>query len=85
MQPKARERPDLFPLATERRQRRRRATSFFGRTLLHQRQTTIEPRFGYLKLRRFHLRGLERVRAEWTLLTAALNCRLIWRRCLARS
>lgn len=89
MKPKARERPDLFPLAAERRQRGRLATSFFGRTLLHQRQTTIEPLFGYLKhvlgFRRFHVRGLEKVRAEWTLLTAALNCRLIWQRCLARS
>lgn len=89
LKPKGRERPDLFPLAAERRQRGRLATSFFGRALLHQRQTTIEPLFGYVKhvlgFRRFHMRGLEKVRAEWSLLTAALNCRLIWQRKLAQS
>ena len=64
--------------------RARWAHSAFGRELLHQRQTTIEPVIGTIKhtlgFRRFHLRGLEKVRGEWTLLTTAYNCRQLWRR-----
>lgn len=65
------------------------AHSFAGRALLHQRQTTIEPVFGDLKhnlhFRRFHLRGLHNVSAEWTLLTTAYNCRQLWRRLRERN
>lgn len=54
-----------------------------GRELLHLRQTTIEPVFGNIKhnlrFNRFHLRGLQGVRLEWTLLTTAYNCRQLWR------
>lgn len=59
--------------------RARFAHSSAGRELLHPRQTTIEPVFGdiqhNLRFRRFHLRGLERVRTEWTLQSTAYNCR----------
>jgi transposase len=64
--------------------RARFAHSSYGRELLYQRQTTIEPVFGTIKhtlgFRRFHLRGLEKVRTEWTLTTAAHNCRQLARR-----
>ena len=67
-----------------RAKRARFAHSAAGRELLHQRQTTIEPVFGDIKhnlrFRRFHLRGLDRVRTEWTLLSTAYNCRQLWRR-----
>jgi transposase len=76
-------------LATQRLQRARFAHSPAGRELLHLRQTTIEPVFGGIKhnlrFQRFHLRGLERVRTEWTLLTTAYNCRQLWRRKLERN
>jgi transposase len=49
-----------------------------------QRQTLPEPTFGILKEqqsgRRFLLRGLENVRAEWTLLATAFNLRTLARR-----
>ena len=74
--------------AALRLRRARWAHSAFGRELLSQRQTTIEPMIGTLKhtlgFRRFHLRGLEKVRGEWSLLTTACNCRLLWRRLQAR-
>jgi transposase len=76
-------------LAAKRRARAKVANSRFGRQLLHERQTTVEPVFGSLKhnlgFRRFHLRGLDRVRAEWSLLTTAYNCRQLWRRALERA
>lgn len=72
-----------------RTQRARFAHSFAGRALLHLRQTTIEPVFGDIKynlgFRAFRLRGLKRVRTEWTLLTTAYNCRQLCRQLQARS
>lgn len=66
-----------------RTQRARFAHSPAGRELLHLRQTTIEPVFGDIKhnlgFQSFRLRGLDRVRTEWTLLTTAYNCRQLWR------
>lgn len=83
-EPAARRKPARAALAALRARRARFAHSDAGRELLHLRQTTIEPVFGHLKhnlgFRRFHLRGLERVRTEWTLLSTAYNCRLLWRR-----
>lgn len=76
-------------LAAKRLARAKVAHSHFGRTLLHERQTTVEPVIGSLKhnlrFRRFHLRGLARVRTEWCLVTTAYNCRQLWRRALARA
>jgi transposase len=74
--------------AAQRLKRARFAHSPAGRTLLHERQTTIEPLIGSLKhnlqFRRFHLRGLAKVQGEWTLVTTAYNCRQLWRRWQAR-
>jgi hypothetical protein len=87
--PAARQTHARVQLAEARCRRARIAHSAFGRELLHQRQTTIEPVIGYLKhvlgFRRFHLRGLTRVRGEWSLLTAAYNCRQLWLRGKARA
>ena len=48
-----------------------------GRTLYGQRKSTVETVFGIIKetmgFRRFHLRGLEAVRGEWTLTCLAWN------------
>jgi len=46
-----------------------------------KRKQTVEPVFGILKsvlgFTRFHLRGLEKVKAEWMLVTLAYNCKRI--------
>jgi transposase len=56
-----------------------------AKTLTRQRKHLIEPVFGVIKQelggRRFHLRGLANVEAEWTLLATAFNlrtCARIW-------
>jgi len=53
------------------------------RTLDARRKEIIEPTFGILKdqmnSRRFLLRGLDNVRAEFTLLATAFNLRTLWR------
>jgi transposase len=76
-------------LAAARQRRGRWARQRFGRELLHQRQTTIEPVIGHLKhvlgFRRFHVRGLEKVRGEWSLLATAYNCRRLWSRLQLRA
>lgn len=50
-----------------------------GKLLYSLRNTTVEPTIGILKsvlgFRRFHLRGLTKVRIEWNLLALAFNCR----------
>jgi transposase len=55
-----------------------------GRALYALRGSTIEPIFGILKstlgFREFRLRGLEKVRIEWTLLALAFNCNRLLRR-----
>ena len=81
-------RNSLWAITAKRLARARFAHSPFGRELLYERQTTIEPVIGRLKhnlgFRRFHLRGLQNVRTEWTLLTTAYNCRTLWQRLLKR-
>lgn len=88
-QPAARRTHARTVLAQQRLARARRAHSPFGRHLLHERQTTIEPVFGTIKhtlgFRRFHLRSLSKVRTEWTLLTTAYNCRQLARRLSTRA
>lgn len=53
-----------------------------GRTLYAQRKQTIEPVFGIIKaalgFRRFRLRGLTKVRTEWTLVTLAYNLKRLF-------
>jgi transposase len=54
-----------------------------GKATYKLRQGLIESCFGILKetlgARRFHLRGLEKVAAEWSLLGTAFNLRVLWR------
>jgi len=53
-----------------------------GRELYAQRKQTIEPVFGIIKaamgFRRFSLRGLAKVRTEWTLVTLAYNLKRLF-------
>ena len=53
-----------------------------GRALYALRKQTIEPVFGIIKaamgFRRFILRGLEKVRTEWTLVTLAYNLKRLF-------
>ena len=53
-----------------------------GRKLYAQRKQTIEPVFGIIKaamgFRRFSLRGLAKVRIEWTLVTLAYNLKRLF-------
>jgi transposase len=49
-----------------------------AKTKYKRRKCTVEPVFGIIKnvlgFTRFHLRGIDNVRAEWLLLTLAYNC-----------
>jgi transposase len=62
-----------------REQMRQRLATEAGKALYRFRQTTVEPGFGIIKaalgFRCFSLRGLEKVRTEWSLLSLAFNCR----------
>jgi transposase len=50
-----------------------------GRARYKKRKQTVEPAFGIIKsamgFTRFHLRGLQKVAAEWLLVALAYNCR----------
>ena len=65
--------------------RRHRAwmTTDEARQVFKKRKQLVEPVFGIIKeqqgLRRFLLRGLGNVAAEWTLLATAFNLRTLWR------
>ena len=54
-----------------------------ARQVYKQRQQLVEPVFGIIKeqqgARRFLLRGVDNVRAEWSLLAIAFNLRTLWR------
>lgn len=54
-----------------------------ARTLYRKRKQTVEPVFGIIKSAmgfvRFHLRGIQNVASEWTLIALAYNCRRIQR------
>jgi hypothetical protein len=62
-----------------RQQMRQRLLAPAGQKLYGLRRTTVEPAIGIIKsalgLRTFHLRGMAKVRTEWTLVCLALNCR----------
>lgn len=53
-----------------------------ARRLYAKRKQTVEPVFGIIKsvlgFRRFHLRGLERVSTEWSLVTLAYNVKRLY-------
>jgi len=54
-----------------------------GRALYRMRQAVVEPVIGYIKavrgLRRFALRGLNCVRAEWRIICTTLNLLKLFR------
>jgi transposase len=62
---------------------RSKLTSTTGRTLYRRRKAVAEPIIGILKeqrgLRRFRMRGLRKVAAEFALATTALNLTRMWR------
>jgi transposase len=62
-----------------REQLRQRLLTPVGKALYGLRKTTVEPVIGIIKaalgFRHFRLRGLAKVRTEWTLISLALNCR----------
>lgn len=68
-----------FRLLEYRRQARANLTSIEGQRLRVQRSTEVETVFGDVKynmgFRRFHLRGLEKVKTEWGLVSIAHNLR----------
>ena len=68
-----------FRLLEYRRQARENLTSTQGQRLRAQRSTEVETVFGHIKhnmgFRRFHLRGLEKVKTEWGLMSIAHNMR----------
>ena len=54
-----------------------------ARSALKRRKYLVEPVFGIIKeqqqVRRFLLRGVDNVAAEWMLLATAFNIRTLWR------
>jgi len=69
--------------ATLREEMRWRLRTKRGRALYARRKSTVEPVFGQIKdargIRAFLLRGLEKVRGEWALITATHNLLKLWR------
>ncbi len=65
------------------RQNREKMRTDDGRQKMKQRSATVEPVFGIIReqhgLTRFLRRGLDNVKAEWHLLCAAYNLKVIWR------
>ena len=79
-------RPEVIPRSRWRReskalraQLRARLQTVEGRARYALRSVTVEPAFGIIKgalgFRRFGLRGLEKVKIEWLLVSLAFNCR----------
>ena len=62
---------------------RKKLRSAAGRAVYQRRRELPEPVFGVLKeqrgMRRFRLRGLEKVRVEFTLAATAHNLTRLWR------
>ena len=73
------------------RQNREKMRTEQGKKMMKLRSATVEPVFAVMRehmgLTRFLRRGLENVRAEWSLLCAAYNLRVIWKAwwCTTRS
>ena len=68
-----------FRLLEYRKQARANLTSPEGERLRTARSTEVETVFGHLKhnlgFRRFHLRGMEKVKTEWGIVSMAHNMR----------
>ena len=73
----------IGPSDTLLRKHRRWMATEQAQTLYARRKGLIEPAFGIIKEqlrgRRFLLRGLDNVRAEFTMLATAFNLRVLWR------
>jgi transposase len=74
--------PQPGPQASARERMAHRVSTKEGRKLYAQRKQTIDPVFGIIKatmgFRRFGLRGLDKVRTEWTLVTLAYNLKRLF-------
>ena len=74
--------PEPGPGASAKETMEWRLATKAGRELYAQRKQTIEPVFGIIKaamgFRRFSLRGLAKVRTEWTLVTLAYNIKRLF-------
>ena len=73
--------PPKEPTAKEAMQKKLRSEA--GQKIYKMRKAVVEPVFGQIKeqrgIRRFRLRGLEKVRKEWRLICAAFNLRKLHR------
>ncbi len=71
----------------ERTAMRAKVATEAGRRIYARRKAVVEPVFGQVKevraFRRFSLRGLERVQAEWALVCAGHNLLKLWRHATA--
>lgn len=71
-------------LSTPKDRMRRKLQTKRGRAIYARRKTIVEPVFGQIKqargFRQFLLRGLEKVKAEWSLICATHNLLKLWRR-----
>ncbi len=74
--------PPPGPGASPKEKMKNRLQTKEGRALYAQRKKTIEPILGIIKgtlgFRRFSLRGLKKVRAEWTLVTLAYHLKRLF-------
>lgn len=74
---------ELGPYEGELRRHRALMATEAAKAIYRRRKEIVEPVFGILKelhgARRFLLRGLANVLAEWTLLATAFNLRTLWR------
>ena len=74
---------EVGPHESSLRSHRTLMTTDEARRVYTQRQQLVEPAFGIIKeqqgARRFLLRGMDNVTAEWSLLAIAFNLRTLWR------
>ena len=63
---------------------RRKLSTIRGRTIYAKRKTIVEPVFGQIKqargFRQFLLRGITKVKGEWSLICTTHNLLKLWRR-----
>ena len=73
----------IGPFDTALRRHRAWMATYEARSAFKLRKQLVEPVFGIIKeqqgVRRFLLRGIDNVAAEWTLLATAFNLRTLWR------
>jgi transposase len=83
--PEVEEKAAIAATATAKEKMRRKLNSVSGKLLYAARKHIVEPVFGQIKavrgIRKFLLRGLEKVSAEWQLICLTHNILKIWRRC----